>query len=339
LAYDTPWLYSNGKTRRYIAPENIPLFLRYVENTVSRYRGKVDAWEIWNEPNWTFWKGSNKEFYELTRLTAQKIRETDPDALILGGALWRVPENFINAMFKSGAMEDVNAIAFHPYAVNPANSVKLYDKLLKVLSRNNYTGDIWVTEVGYPSGGWYPTRTSEDKMPSYVVKTLTGLAARGARTVFWYELFDTYNAGKSPTPLNSEQFFGLAYPDYSWKKGAAAYQLCSRSIAGTEYLPELPARTGLPDSVESFYFRGKDNSNTLILWNNKKPVLSLRIIISGSGLLHDIVSGAGESIFREITIELGDTPQILTWHDEDEFSPPEIVLKQENKHGLFTTTN
>ncbi|GHT98192.1 hypothetical protein FACS1894142_4200 [Spirochaetia bacterium] len=325
LAYDTPWLYSDRKTLKYVSPENIPRYLEFVERTVSRYRGKIDAWEIWNEPNWTFWTGSNKEFYELTRLTAQKIRETDPDALILGGAFWRVPENFINGMFQSGAMENVNAVAFHPYAVNPENTVKQYDKMLKVLSRHNYTGDIWVTEVGYPTGGWYPTRVSEDQLPSYVVKTLTGLAIRGARTVFWYELFDSYNKGQSPTPRDSEHFFGLVYPDYTRKMGAAAWELCARYMAGTEYRPDIPVRTGVPGSVEALYFRGSD-TNTLILWNNKNRTVPLRISVSGPGLLHDIVSGAGQPVTQETDIELGNTPRILTWQGGTDAVPPHILL-------------
>ncbi|GHV16198.1 hypothetical protein FACS189493_1650 [Spirochaetia bacterium] len=93
LAYDTGWLYPDGKRRKYISPENMPLFLTFVENTVSRYRGKVDAWGIWNEPNGLFWNGSQKEFFELTKAVTQKIREVDPDAVILAGSRQLYPGN------------------------------------------------------------------------------------------------------------------------------------------------------------------------------------------------------------------------------------------------------
>jgi hypothetical protein len=134
LAYDAQWLYADRKQRRYIAPENILLFLNFVEKTVDHFRGRVEAWEIWNEPNFMFWKGSDKEFFELAKLTALKIRETDSQTTILGGVFWRVPVNFIRNMFRAGALENVDGLAFHPYAVNPESVVKLYDKFASVLS-------------------------------------------------------------------------------------------------------------------------------------------------------------------------------------------------------------
>ncbi|GHV79746.1 hypothetical protein AGMMS49944_15370 [Spirochaetia bacterium] len=327
LAYDTSWLYSNGKTRKYISPENMPLFLRYVENTVSRYRGKVDAWVIWNEPNGIFWHGSKKEFFELTKAAAQRIREVDPDAVILAGAFWRVPDSYIRGMFESGAMEQVSAIAFHPYGLNPQSSAKLYDRMVTILSRYNYSGEIWITEVGYPTGGWYPDKTTEDTLPAYVVKTISGLAARGARVILWYQLFDPYNRGQSPTRIDSEKFFGLVYPDFSKKKGANAYALCAEKLAGLEYHPELPQRNALPDSLVSFYFRGKDNQNTLILWNDRNSALSIRVSFPGTGQLYDVVSGIGTPISHEAAFELGTMPRLLTWQNDAVYAPPEISLK------------
>jgi hypothetical protein len=252
LGYDALWLSSNGKRKEYIAPENLPLFLNFVEKMVNHFRGRVDAWEIWNEPNFMFWKGPDTEFFELAKLTAQKIRETDPQANILGGAFWRVPKGFIRNMFNAGALENVNGLAFHPYATNPGAAVKLYDKFTSVLAEFNYLGAIWITEAGYPTGGWYPTAVNEDEQPAYVVKTITGIAARGARALLWYELFDSYNKGESPEPLNSEAYFGLVYPDYTKKKGAYAYMLCARYLEGKEYRPDLIEKNNIPKSFISF---------------------------------------------------------------------------------------
>ncbi|GHV16194.1 hypothetical protein FACS189493_1640 [Spirochaetia bacterium] len=230
-------------------------------------------------------------------------------------------------MFESGAMEQVSAIAFHPYGVNPRDSVKLYDQLVSILSRYNYTGDIWVTETGYPTDGWYFDRTSEKNLPAYVVKTITGLAARGARTVFWYQLFDRYNRGQAPNHFDSENFFGLVYRDFSKKNGAAAYALCAGTLAGLEYHPELLPGTGLPESLIFFYFRGKGNQNTLILWNDRNAALSIRVSFPGTGQLYDVVSGNGRAISREAAIEVGVMPQILTWQNDAVYSPPTISLK------------
>jgi beta-glucosidase/6-phospho-beta-glucosidase/beta-galactosidase len=68
LDYDVGWIHDGTYTddfyspgdAPYISPSEIPLFCDYVKNTVSRYRGKVGAWCIWNEPNLSsrFWSGT-----------------------------------------------------------------------------------------------------------------------------------------------------------------------------------------------------------------------------------------------------------------------------------------
>jgi hypothetical protein len=62
-------------------------------------------------------------------------------------------------------------------------------------------------------------------------------------------LFDRYNPEQQPSKTNSENYFGLVYPDYSYKKGAEAYALCGRYLAGKTYRPELPERNSLPAAV------------------------------------------------------------------------------------------
>jgi hypothetical protein len=313
LAYDTPFLRPNGERRKYISSEHLPLFLNFVEQTVRRYRGQVDVWQIWNEPNWIFWRGTNKEFYEFAKAAVQKIREVDPDAVIAGGAFWRTPSAFIRGMFKSGAMDGVNTVCFHPYALNPRYVAKQYDRMAAILENTGYTGDIWVTEIGYPTGGWYPNRVSEKNLPAYVVKTMASLAARGAQKIFWYELYDKHNQGQSTTPLNSEGFFGLVFPDGTQKPGAQAYALCARYLAGARYEPELPHGISVPQAATALYFHGDTGNNTLVLWKDKSTALTFRISLPGDGTLHDVVTGSGEAIPRNAVITLKDMPLIITW--------------------------
>jgi hypothetical protein len=316
LGYEAPWLYPEGKSKKYISPENIPHYLRFVEETVRHFEGRVDVWEIWNEPNISFWKGTAKEFYELTRLTAIKIRETNPDAYILGGVFWRSPESFIKRMHKAGAMENLDGLAFHPYAVNPVGAMRIHDKFLKVLTKINYSGPVWITEIGYPTGGWYPSKTSPEELPSYVIKTITGAAARGTRTLLWYCFFDTYNEHEVPpnARMDSEEFFGLVYRNYQRKDGAWAYELCARYLPGSRYTPELPLREGIPDSIVSFCFlNGTSGDNTLILWNDKSRVRKVLLRLDAQALLHDISTGISRPLTPGAVLDIGKQPLVITW--------------------------
>jgi hypothetical protein len=313
LAYETSWLYPDGKHKNHISPNEIPIFLNYVEKTVNHFKGKIDTWEIWNEPNFMFWKGSRNDFFELSKQTAIKIRETDSNAYILGGAFWRAPGGFIKAMHKAGGFDNIDAVAFHPYAVNPSGSMKVYDKFLNVLSEINYTGPIWITEAGYPTAGWYPTKVSLKEFPSYVVKTIVGAATRGPRVLLWYQLFDFYNLKETPfIKFDSEKFFGLAYPDYQKKSGAFAYELCAKYLPGSIYTDNLPLKENVPSSIVCFCFLGgTPGNNTLIIWNDSIITQKLKIQIQSPALLHDISSG--NSVQMPSELKVGKEPLFITW--------------------------
>ena len=94
-------------------------------------------------------------------------------------------------------------------------------------------GEIWVTEVGYPIGGIYPSRVSEAKFGAYIYDTFTGLALRGARTIFWYQLTDGHTQANKLRTLNSERFFGLAYSDNEKKPGAEEFAKVIHELTGS----------------------------------------------------------------------------------------------------------
>jgi hypothetical protein len=316
LAYHTPWLFPEGKSKAYISAENIPYFLRFAEEMVRHFKGRIDVWEIWNEPNLNrFWKGTAKEFYELTKQTARRMREVDPEAYILGGAFLRAPTGYIRNMYKAGAMEDLDGLAFHPYALNPDGAMRLYDNFIKVLAEINFTRPVWITEVGYPTGGWYPTKASLNELPSYVVKTIAGAAARGARALLWYELKDPYNPGDpGANSQDSERFFGLTYPDLSMKAGGRAYALCARFLPSSRYMPELPIRENVPGHIVSFCFMNNTSGhNTLILWNDWNQTQAINLQLPAQALLHDISTGTNSPLPAETALNVGKQPLFITW--------------------------
>ena len=324
LGYGAEYSFHEGKAKFYISPKKMPLFLRFVEETVRRYKGKVDVWSIWNEPNITFWSGTDNEFYELTKLTAERIRKIDPDAYIIGGVFWRSPAGFIKKMHKAGSFKELDALAFHPYAVNPSDCMNVYDKFTNIISDFNYSGPVWITEMGYPTGGWYPSRVSPDKLAVFVVKTIAGMAARGARNLLWYEMLDEKETGT--INISSEKQFGLVNKDFSRKTSSWAYELCARYLSGSRYVPELPQRKDIPSNIISFCFLdGISGINTLILWNDKKQSQNIELNLSSSALLHDIYTGQNTPLPVDAPVNVTNEPLIITWQGTD---VPRIAKKR-----------
>jgi len=329
LAYDNRWIHDDRDTHRYIPPQRLPDFLRYSQKTVEHFRGRVDAWCIWNEPNFNFWNGTDEEFFELARQTADAIREIDSEVILLGGAFNRgvfgLPEKFIRGLFESGAMDKTDAVAFHPYELNPVRTRLLYEQFRKIVADYGFGDKIWVTEVGYPTGGLYPTKIREKKFPEYVIKTWVLLAVSGSNKLFWYQMFDPFRRSGG----NSEDFFGLVRSRWDYtSKGAEAFRLCAKYLQGSICYAQESRRDGFPKSVRAFWFNG-DGGGALVLWNEGSGLKQIRLRLSGTDhARHDPVSGSASPIQAEITVKAGKMPVFITWQDA---ALPEVTRDEENQ--------
>jgi hypothetical protein len=74
-------------------PDDLNVFAQFVGEVVDRYRGKVQAIEIWNEQNIdSEWKVnpqavSPERYVEMLRLAYQTIKSKDPQVMVISGAL------------------------------------------------------------------------------------------------------------------------------------------------------------------------------------------------------------------------------------------------------------
>ncbi len=90
----------------------------YVKAFVNRYKGIISYYEVWNEPDgeWCWKTGVNgTEFGNFTLATAKAIKETDPDAKVIGGVVCLRPIAFLNEALKTGMGEYLDFISFHEY--------------------------------------------------------------------------------------------------------------------------------------------------------------------------------------------------------------------------------
>jgi GH35 family endo-1,4-beta-xylanase len=77
--------------QRWLPPTDLSDFGNYVYAVVSRYRGHIRYYQIWNEPNiYPEWGEQAVDPEGYTRLLCEAYRrakEADPDAVIISGAL------------------------------------------------------------------------------------------------------------------------------------------------------------------------------------------------------------------------------------------------------------
>jgi hypothetical protein len=146
LCYWSTWAepYSDDAIRRFGA---------YAEAAARRYRGRVRAWEVWNEPNEaTFWQSTPERYVRLLQAAYEGVKRGDPDAVVVGGSISGADLVYLRKLFALGAGRWMDAVSVHPYSWGwtPESSL-LLDELrgmaLAVRSEG-LPGGLWITEIG-----------------------------------------------------------------------------------------------------------------------------------------------------------------------------------------------
>ena len=320
-----------GRERdKYIAPQDVPLFLEYVKRTVTHYKDRVYAWEIWNEPNISrFWDGPIEEFYELARATAETVNAIDPDIRLVGTAMASTWGAFtptaIEGLHARGALKVVDHPSMHLYVPDPRNYYGEFMKVIAAAKKHDHPGSLWITELGDPDGGLYPWRASSDLLAEHVIKSYVIATTFGIEKLIWYCFRDSSLENQMKAPLNSESFFGLLDPEGRWKPAAHAYSFFSRHCSHSTLCPDLVQVAGglAARQLRTALYRREDGASALILWY--EPALrkgaQARVTLDlgkldAPALLHDITSEYTKSLLDDY-VEVSSKPLLITFQSKD----------------------
>lgn len=109
----------DGYFRVYHMPKNIEDWRNYVRTVVTHYKGRIDQWEVWNEP-WDmmrfFQGGSPKSYVALLKAAYEEAKAANPDSVILG--IDTYPPLWDMAVLAMGAYPYYDALSWHRYDPN-----------------------------------------------------------------------------------------------------------------------------------------------------------------------------------------------------------------------------
>lgn len=154
-------------------PADLSTFGDFVSAVATRYQGQIEAYEVWNEPNYDgFWSPMDATAYTaLLKVAYTAIKQADPKAVVVAAGLAAAnetpggsvinPVTFLTAMYAAGAAGYFDAVSFHPYqyavefsagAGHAGVPITMAEQMYAVMVAN---GDgnkkIWVTEYGEPT--------------------------------------------------------------------------------------------------------------------------------------------------------------------------------------------
>lgn len=184
-------------------PDNLSDFGDFVFTVVSRYRGKVRYYQIWNEPNlaveWGQRDVSASEFTKLLKIAYIRAKEADPDCVVIAPGLAptldpgphnRLDTLFLQEMYDAGAKDYFDIMSTMAYGLRRGPDDRRLDEkdemnvsrpilLREVMVRNGDAGKpIWLSELAwnalpkdYPEKPFWG-RVSEAQQARYTVRAL-----------------------------------------------------------------------------------------------------------------------------------------------------------------------
>ncbi|MBN1888809.1 MAG: hypothetical protein JW850_12510 [Thermoflexales bacterium] len=314
---------------------------RFVYTTVMRYkpggtlatqRGWADGqgvrmWEVWNEPDYTwFWNGNAADYARTVAVAYLAARQADPEARVMLGGISDVnqrPTWLSDTLGTLGTYPNTqpyawyfDAVAMHSYSWSWATFNRLYEAQLQLEGRGIVSKTLWINESGVPV--WddpavlfpdlnpiscpfpYPWRATQLEQADYVLQSALYAVWMNAEVVFHFQLYD--DCGNGPGMLDA---FGLRRNDgsapagcYPSDEGArpsfAAYQLA------TTRLPRLVPkwRWRPPDGGEewiSFYDPAEGN-RLLALWARSYTSQTAVLTATSTSAIVIGPDGIGQSI-------------------------------------------
>jgi polysaccharide biosynthesis protein PslG len=236
IAYTPAWARGPG-TSEHSPPDDPTAFAAFARAAVERYAPRgVKAWQVWNEPNLTFFWSPGPDpagYTALLRPTYDAIKAVDPSSTVITGGLAPAeqqprqeamnPLTFLERVYAAGGAGKFDAVGYHPYTYpamptdDPGDgpfvevTPKLHDLMVKHGDRGK---QIWGTEMGAPTR----TGTSTEFVAEYITKAYTAWD-RWSFTgpLIWYSYLD---AGTNPD--EAEDNFGLVRADFMTKEPALA---------------------------------------------------------------------------------------------------------------------
>lgn len=261
-----------GKEQRDTAspqhPESVAAYAKWAAAAANHFAGRNIIWEIWNEPNISFWKPKpDVQQYNTLFLAAVKaMRQADPNCTIIGPATSEVPVPFLEALFAAGALEYLDAVSIHPYRnykKGPETAAEDYEKLRALIEKyapaNKKTLPIVSGEWGYST---FTKGITLEKQAQFVARQQLANLLHRIPISIWY---DWKNDGENPD--EREENFGIVTYNLEPKPAYTALQTLTRELSGFQLEKRLSA--GNPDDY-ILLFKNK-SARKLAAWTTGSP--------------------------------------------------------------------
>ena len=242
----------------------------YVSRVAQRYRGRIQAYELWNEPHFSdhaldrqhpgFFSGSVAQMVELARSARRVLDHVDPAALLTTPGFVNGPHR-LELFLRGGGAELVQVVAYHFYAADALQFTQQVAAVRSVMGQRGVAHlPLWNTECGVETYG------DSDPLPTGVKERLTeaGAAAKMAQFLilgaaldlqrFFYYAWDNDRSGMVDRQGVRRPRFEAMLRVQQWLSGVRSFGI----EAGDRTAASIAGARG----AERFVFAWSDTART-----------------------------------------------------------------------------
>lgn len=249
LATDTSIPNYLGASGANSMPSSLAAWDKWVSTVVTRYRGRIDSYQVWNEVNFSsFWTGTTDQMITLTQRASRIVKRIDPRAeLVTGSTIVRQARkvskqsaavsprsffyNYMRGLKKKRVKFDAVGMHLYPWFMagpgdgSPYHRERGVAAAQRVLDKLKIDKPIYDTEMAYGNrrdNGWRKNVLSGPKGAAHLAQTYIYGMVNNVSQVYWYG-WDDYVLGVDVTDRHTGEVLqpGIAYRTVkTWLSGA-----------------------------------------------------------------------------------------------------------------------
>jgi len=233
----------NAQARQTFPIDDLPGYRRYVTREVTRYKGIVRYWEVWNEPPNFSEDQSPASYARIVAAAYDAAKAVDPTVQI-GLSAKSVHLGFMAEALDAGARGKYDYITLHPYETASLlqdnwegpflGIVPTLRTMLKDKDPARAKVPVWFTEIGVEVAEQGRQGVSLAEQADLLVKIYAMSLAQGVTRVSWF------------APRDSEgTTHGLSWANGERKPAFNAYETITQSLGTRLVLGERRAQAGV----------------------------------------------------------------------------------------------
>ncbi len=258
-------------------PADMSKWRAYCAAVAERYRGRISAYQIWNEPNlsreWGDERPDPAGYVDLLAECSAAIRQADPAAILISaglaptgthGELATPDDVYLDQMYRNGFQRHIDAVGVHapgyappeigpddPQAAQRWFTFRRVEDLRKImLSHGDEARQMAIMELGYtidpvnPDYQWFSV--TEQQQAQYLERAFEFVIANWRPWVGLIVLLNLPDPGWSPA--DEQYWWSIVEPDGSGPRPAFITLANMRKVCGDFVIParedDSPAALG-----------------------------------------------------------------------------------------------